>query len=149
MVALLNRLELFAAAYASRLLRYYLGGSNTAITMQFKNLSTIDPDETITSTIYLNAFTAGVIRILMWLGIRWFTQLEANKFADEIYNLVWVVDSLKVAAFNCLQGVANKVPQTEAGMNLFKSALQLVCSQAVFNGMLRLALGHQLQRLEF
>jgi len=126
--------RLFAAAYASRLLGTNLGGSNTAITMQFKNLSTIVADETVTSTILSQCVTAGVDTYIDVAGIPMVYSTGANKFTDEVYNLIWLVDSLKVAAFNCLQGVSNKVPQTEDGMNLFKSALKLVCQQSVTNG---------------
>ena len=128
--------RLFAAAYASRLLGSNLSGSNTAITMQFKNLSTINPDETITSTILANCITAGVDVYIDVAGIPMVYSDGANKFADEVYNLIWLVDSLKVAAFNALQGVANKIPQTEDGMNLFKSMLRSVLIQGVTNGYL-------------
>ena len=126
--------RLFAAAYASRLLGTNLSGSNTAITMQFKNLTTITPDETITSTLLASCVTAGVDVYIDVAGIPMVYSTGANKFVDSVYNLIWLVDSLKVAAFNCLQGVANKVPQTEDGMNLFKSSLKLICTQAVVNG---------------
>jgi hypothetical protein len=126
--------RLMAAAYASRLLGTNLEGSNTAVTMQFKNLTTISPNENITSTILSQCITAGVDVYVDIAGIPMVYSAGANKFADEIYNLIWLVNSLKVAAFNCLQGVANKVPQTEDGMNLFKHALKLVLQQSVVNG---------------
>ena len=126
--------RLFAAAYASRLLGTNLEGSNTAITMQFKNLVTISADESITSTILTNCSTAGVDVYIDVAGISMVYSTGANKYVDEVYNLIWLVDSLKVAAFNSLQGVANKIPQTEDGMNLLKSSLKQVCVQAVNNG---------------
>jgi hypothetical protein len=128
--------RLFAAAYASRLLGSNLSGSNTAITMQFKNLITINPDETITSTILAQCITAGVDVYIDVAGIPMTYSCGANRFADQIYNQVWLVDSLKVAAFNCLQGVANKIPQTEDGMNLLKAALKQVLTRGVSNGYL-------------
>ena len=123
-----------AAAYASRLLGTNLEGSKTAITMQFKNLTTINPDENITSTVLASCVAAGVDTYVDIAGIPMVYSAGTNKFADEVYNQIWLVNSLKVAAFNCLQGVANKVPQTEDGMNLFKHTLKLVLQQAVING---------------
>jgi hypothetical protein len=128
--------RLFAAAYASRLLGTNLDGSRTAITMQFKNLTTITPDENVSSTILANCITAGVDTYIDIAGIPMVYSGGGNRFADQVYNQVWLICSLQVAAFNCLQGVANKVPQTEDGMNLFKSALKIVMAQAVANGYL-------------
>ncbi len=128
--------RLLAAAYMSRLLGTNLEGSNTAITMQFKNLTTISADEGITSTILSQCITAGVDVYIDIAGVPMVYSAGANRFADQVYNQIWLINSLQVAAFNCLQGVANKVPQTEDGMNLFKSALRMVLLQGVFNGYL-------------
>jgi len=128
--------RLFAAAYASRALGTNLAGSKTAITMQFKNLATISADETISGTLLAQCATAGVDVYVDIAGIPMVYSTGGNRFLDQVYNQIWLVTSLEVAAFNCLHGVANKIPQTEDGMNLFKSALQKVLQQGVVNGYL-------------
>jgi hypothetical protein len=128
--------RILAAAYASRLLGTNLEGSLTAITMQFKNLSGITVDETITSTILSACAAAGVDTYIDIAGVSMVYSSGGNRFADQVYNQIWLVNSLQVAAFNALQGVANKIPQTEDGMNLFKSALRIVLKQGIINGYL-------------
>jgi hypothetical protein len=128
--------RLFAAAYASRLLGTNLNGSNTAITMQFKNLSGVSVDETVTSTILANCTAAGADVYIDVAGIPMVFSSGTNKFSDEVYNQVWLVNSLKVALFNSLVGVANKIPQTEDGMNVLKASLRSILQQGVANGYL-------------
>jgi hypothetical protein len=128
--------KLLAAAYASRLLGTNLSGSKTAITMQFKNLVTIIPDENVTATVLDLCEAAGVDVYIDVAGVPMVYSTGANRFADQVYNQIWLVSSLEVAAFNALYGVSNKIPQTEDGMNLLKAALRLVLAQGVVNGYL-------------
>jgi hypothetical protein len=128
--------RLFAAAYASRLLGTNLSGSNTAITMQFKSLAGIAADEGITATVLSQCVTAGVDVYIDIAGQSMVYSNGANDFADQVYNQIWLVGSLEVAAFNALAGVGNKIPQTEDGMNLLKAALRQVLAQGVVNGYL-------------
>lgn len=124
----------FAAAYASRLLSVNFTGSNTAITMNLKNLTSVTPDETVTETIYNNLATAGVDAYVDYAGVSAVVSNGANKFTDEVYNLVWFVSALKVAGFNALAQVGNKIPQTEAGMSVLRGVYKSICQQAVNNG---------------
>ena len=128
--------RLFAAAYASRLLGTNLEASNTAITMQFKNLIGITADETITSTILSQCDTAGVDTYVDIAGVPMVYSSGGNKYADQVYNLVWLVNDLKVALFNALYTVNNKIPQTEDGINLLKGAMKKILAQGVNNGYL-------------
>ena len=128
--------RLLAAAYASRLLSSNLSGSNTAISMQFKQLVGISSDEGITSTVLSNCNTAGADVYIDVAGVPMVYSGGANGYTDSVYNLVWLISSLKVAGFNALATVANKIPQTEDGMNLFKTALRSVLQQGVTNGYL-------------
>jgi hypothetical protein len=128
--------RLLAAAYAARLLGTNLSGSNTAITMQFKNLVGITADEGITSTVLASCVTAGVDTYVDIAGVPMVYSTGANGYVDSVYNLVWLVSSLQVAAFNALATVANKIPQTEDGMNAFKLPLRTILQQAVTNGYL-------------
>jgi len=128
--------RLFAAAYASRVLSANLEGSNTAITMQFKNLIGITVDESITSTILTNCNAAGVDVYIDIAGVSMVYSSGGNRFVDQVYNQIWLVNSIQVAAFNTLQGVANKIPQTEDGMNVLKAGIRGVLAQGVVCGYL-------------
>lgn len=126
--------RLFAAAYAGRGFSTDFAGSNTVETMNLKQLATIDPDEGVTQTIYNQCATAGVdcyADIASFAGV---ISNGANKYFDEVYCLIWLVSALKVAGFNALAQTGTKVPQTEAGVSVLKSAYRSVCNQAVVNG---------------
>lgn len=126
--------RLFAAAYASRLLSVNFEGSLTAITMNLKQLSTIDVDLGLNSTIASVAHTTGVDIYPSYAGNPGIVSNGANKYADQAFNLIWFVTALQVAGYNALAQLATKIPQTEPGMNLYKGALKQVCEQAVGNG---------------
>lgn len=126
--------RLFAAAYAAKLLSVNFTGSNTAITMNLKQLTTILPDNTVTQTVYNALKVAGVDAYVSYAGVPAVVSNGTNKYADEIANLVWLVTSLKVNGFNLLAQVGTKVPQTEAGVSLLKTAYRQVLEQGVTNG---------------
>jgi hypothetical protein len=126
--------RMFAAAAAGRGLSVDFSGANTAITMNLKQLIGISPDEGITQTIYNNCKTAGVDLYTDFAGISAYVSNGANKFFDEVYNLVWFVSQIKVNGFNALLQVGTKIPQTEPGMSYLKSVYRQVCDQGVNNG---------------
>ncbi len=126
--------RLFAAAYAARLLSVNFAGSFTAITMNLKQLSGITADPAVNSTVAAQCVTAGVDVYASYSSFPGVVSNGANKFADEVFNLIWFVLALQVAGFNALATVSTKIPQTENGMNLYKGVLKNVCEQAVANG---------------
>ena len=126
--------RLFAAAYAGRALSVDFAGSLTAITMNLKSLQTIDPDESLTQTLYTALQTAGVDGYADYAGVSSVICNGANKFFDEVYNLIWFVSQLKVNGFNALRQVGTKIPQTEPGMSVLKGAYRSACEQAFANG---------------
>ena len=128
--------RLFAAAYAGAMFSTNFNASNSTLTANLKQLATITPDPGIT-TAYLTALaTAGVDCYTSVAGISALLSQGANKYFDSVYNLIWFVNSLKVAGFNALLQVGSKVPQTEPGVALLKNAYRNICLQAVNNGYL-------------
>lgn len=125
---------LFAAAYAGRAMSVNFDGSNTAITMNMKQLVTIDPDEGITQTRYNACLTAGVDIYVSYQGIPAVVSTGGNGYFDDVYNLIWIINQLAVTGFNALVAVSTKIPQTEPGMSLIKGVFRKVCEQAVKNG---------------
>ena len=126
--------RLFAAAAAGRGLSVNFSGSKTAITMNLKQLATIPVDTGITQTYWNAAQTAGVDLYVSYAGVPAYVSNGANRYFDDVYNLIWFVSQLKVNGFNLLAGVGTKVPQTEPGINLLKGAYRQVCEQALNNG---------------
>ena len=126
--------RLFAAAYAARLLSVNYAGSNTAITMNLKQLSGIVPDANVNSTVASIAATAGVDLYASYQNSPATISNGANKYADQVLNIIWFVLALQVAGYNALATTNTKVPQTTQGMNSYVGALKLICVQAVANG---------------
>lgn len=126
--------RLFAAAFAGKLLSTNYAGSNTAINMNFQQLVNVVPDTTLTTTLLSALSTAGVDAYGNYGGsYPGVVDVGANKYADEVANLVWLITSLQVAGFNALATVGTKITQTENGMNQLKAAYRLVMQQAVSN----------------
>jgi len=130
--------RLYAAAYASKLLSVNFDGSNTAITMNLKSLSTVNPDAAIDQTKLTACLAAGVDVYIAYAGdnggIPAVVSSGANQFADSVANLIWFVSQLKVNGFNALRLTSTKVPQTEPGMSVLKGAYRRACEQARSNG---------------
>ena len=125
--------RLMAAAYAGKGFSTDFTASNGTKTMNLKQLTSITPDGGITQTIYGNCATAGVDIYVQYGTVPAVVSNGANKFFDQVYNQIWLVNSLKVAGFNYLASAGNKVPQTEDGMNLLKGAYRSILEQAVAN----------------
>ena len=127
---------LYAAAYAGSGFAVDYSASNSTITMNLGQLVTILPDEGITQAYHDACMTAGVDTYCDIAGVPAVQSSGANDFFDNVLNLVWFVSALKVAGFNALAQVSSKVPQTEMGVGMLKSAYRAICQQAVNNAYL-------------
>ena len=126
--------RLFAAAAFGRGFSVNFAGSRTAITMNMKQLVGIVADPGVTQTYWNAAQTAGVDTYVSYAGVSSYVSNGANGYFDDIYNLIWFVNQIKVVGFNALAQVSTKIPQTENGMSLLKSAFRAICEQARSNG---------------
>lgn len=123
----------YMASYASLGLSVNFNGSNTTNTMHLKSLVGVQPDPNITQTILNSCQLAGADTYVSIQGVPKVICSGANDFFDNQYNLQWLAGAIQVAAFNALAQVNTKVPQTEGGMNILKTAIRAVMEQAVTN----------------
>ena len=121
------------ASYMGRALSVNFSGSNTTDTENLKQLAGVEPDPTMTQTIYELAKNCGADLYVSIGGDPCVISNGANKFFDQVYNLKWFVGGLQVAGFNFLAGAATKIPQTEDGMDGLKNAYKTICEQAKTN----------------
>jgi hypothetical protein len=121
------------ASYASRGLSTDFSGSNTTQNMHMKDLLGVQPDSAMTQTLLQKAQDAGVDVYASFQGVAKVFASGANTFFDRVYNLQWIVAALQVAGFNALAQVSTKIPQTEPGVRILKSAYRKVCEQGVTN----------------
>lgn len=126
--------RLMAASYAGRGMCVNFEGSNTALTMQLKQLAGVVPDPGITQTIYNACQMAGVDIYVSFAGVPAVVSNGANQYFDSVYNLIWFIGAIMVTGFNALLQTGTKIPQTEPGMSYLKSQYRQVCAQAVNNG---------------
>lgn len=124
----------FQWAYAGRGQSTQFSGVATASTMHLKQLSTVESDDGLNSTILNDAKVAGADVYASVAGRPSLLTSGANEFYDDVYNLDAFVSDLEVAGFNALAQAGTKVPQTEAGMSLLKGSYRAVCEKYLANG---------------
>lgn len=124
-----------AAAYLSKALCTNYNGSNTCITMNLKELATIDPDKNCGDSTFQLAKTHGVdiYGYTSGLGCT-YSFKNAGGYMDDQTGIMAFVGQLEVAAFNYLKQTKTKLPQTETGMSGLKSVCANVCERFVTNG---------------
>lgn len=126
-----------AGAYLSKALCTNYSGSQTAITMNLKELATIAPDENCSDNTLVQARTNGVdiYALTGGLGCVYSTK-SAGGYMDDQTGIAAFTGDLEVAAFNYLRQTNTKVPQTETGMTGLKDTLAQICQKYVNNGYL-------------
>lgn len=121
------------ASYAGRALSTNFSGSNTTSTMNLKDLLGVQPDPSMTQTLYNKAKAAGADIYASIQGVPKVLSFGANKFFDQVYNQLSWVAALQVAGFNFLAQSDTKIPQTESGMDGLKGSYRVVNEQYVTN----------------
>lgn len=124
----------FAAGYLSRLLSVEYAGSLTTLNMNLKDIIGVNPDETMTQTLFTKAQACGADVYASIEGVPKVLSSGANQFADQVSNLGWLIANLQIAGFNYIGGTTTKIPQTEVGVGGLKGAYRNVMNQAVTNG---------------
>ena len=123
------------AAYASRACATNYSGSNTALTMNLKELATIAPDENCNDNTFSQAKQYGVdiYGATSGLGCT-YSFKNGGGYTDDQTGLMAFTGDIEVALFNTLKQTNTKIPQTEAGMTVLKNAAANVCEKYVRNG---------------
>lgn len=110
-------------------------GSNTAQTMKFKNLKTVQSDDRINLNVAEKCDRLGVNFYTDYDGVSMVAEGVAvgGKFIDEIVGLDAFNDRVQKEVFGVLKS-AKKVPQTDKGQVRLIAAVKRVCEQFVKNG---------------
>lgn len=129
--------KLFAAAFASRGLSVNYAGSNSTLTMTYKDLVNVPTDTNINETI-LNQ--CEVIGADVYCSIEGLAKVISFKqgglYFDELANQIWLRTAVQTAVANVLFTTRYKVPQTTQGVNILVNAVLGVLNQGVINGMI-------------
>lgn len=129
--------KLFAAAFASRGLSVNYGGSNSTITMTYKDLAGVPVDTNITETILNTCQTVGVDVYCSIEGLaKVISFKQGGQYFDELTNQIWLRTTIQTTVANVLFTTRNKIPQTTQGVNSLVNAIYTVLNQGVVNGMI-------------
>lgn len=112
-------------------------GSNTTITLKFKNEPGIVPENLATSQ--ANALDGNELNVFVQYtndtSILEQGTMASGAFFDEIQGIDWLSNAIQVGVYNELRSNP-KIPQTNAGVNVLITAINKVCSQGVTNGLI-------------
>lgn len=127
-----------AASMFGRAFTVNFMGTNTTITLKFKQLPGIAPEDL--NTAEAKALTA--INCNVYAGYNNDTAIlqegvmSDGSFFDEIHGLDWLQNHLETALFNLYYTNTTKIPQTGGGVNRQSAVLERACEQGVTNGLL-------------
>lgn len=129
-----------AASAAARLLGVDYDGSNTTITLMYKQEPGIVAEQlNATQVAALQAKNANVFvafnnnTAILLPGIM---VGGTNIWADVITDTDWLAVTIMTELYNVLYTSPTKIPQTDDGMHILKATIENVCSQGVNNGTL-------------
>ena len=125
--------KIAVATYATIAKSVNYNGSNTALTMNLKQLTGVIPDGGLSDTYVLAANTNGVDIYGNTGGLGCVYSNDNNGYTDDIEANLWHKKATEVAGFNYLRQTNTKIPQTEAGMTGLKNAYAQVCEKALRN----------------
>lgn len=122
----------------ARILTTDFNGSNTVITLKFKQEPGVVP-ETLNATQVAaangkncNVFvTYNNDTSILEQGV-----MANGAFVDVITGSDWLATTIQTAIYNLLYTSTTKIPQTDQGMQILTTQVEAVCSQAVVNGLL-------------
>jgi len=126
-----------AASIFGRAFTVDFNGSNTTLTIMFKQEPSVAPE-------YLTASQAAAItakKCNVFVEYNNQTAIIQNGvmtngyFFDEIHGTDWLQNSVQTAVYNLLYSSTTKIPQTDAGVNIILSTVTKSIDQAVVNGL--------------
>lgn len=129
--------KLFAAAFASRGLSVNYNGSNTTLTMTYKDIVNVPVDTQISEAILSQCETVGADVYCSIVGIpKVISMKQGGYYFDELTNNIWLTTTVTEEVANLLFQTRTKIPQTETGMATITNAILRVLNQGVINGMI-------------
>ena len=129
--------KLFAAAFASRGMSVNYAGSNSCITMTYKDLAGVPVDTNISETILAQCETYGADVYCSIEGLaKVISFKQGGLYFDQLVNQIWLRTSVQRTVANVLFTTRTKIPQTTAGVTTLVNAVKSVLNQGVENGMI-------------
>lgn len=125
-----------AASAAAKLLGVNYDGSNTVLTLMYKQQPGVTPEQ-LTST-QADALDAKNCNVFVGYdndtAILQRGTVSSGEFADNIAFLDWLATTIQTTVFSVLYTSTTKIPQTDAGTHILLTAIEAVLRQGVVNG---------------
>lgn len=127
-----------AASFFGRAFTVNFNGTNTTITMMFKQLPGVDPEDLKIS----EAKTLAAKNCNVYAGYNNDTAIVQKgvmcdgSFFDEGHGLDWLQNHLETALWNLYYTSNTKIPQTAGGVSRQCGVLEHACEQGVTNGLI-------------
>ena len=129
--------KLFAAAFSSRGLSVNYAGSNSTLTMTYKDLVNVPVDANINETILNTCETIGADVYCSIEGLaKVISFKQGGLYFDELTNQIWLRTAIQTSVANVLFTTRYKIPQTTQGVNILVNAVLGILNQGVVNGMI-------------
>jgi hypothetical protein len=113
----------FAAGYMARMHVVNFNATNTALTMNLKEIIGV-PSEEFSQSEIAKAKAVGVDIYVAFKDVPKLLTSGANDFTDNPYNLLAYIDAVQTDAFNLLGTASTKIPQTQRGINLIVDTVE-------------------------
>lgn len=128
----------FAASALGRMFSVNFNGMNTTITLKFKQAPSIQPSN-LTPTQVTNLQDRNINVYATYDNDTYIIEKGVmcnGTHADERHGLDWLNNAIETAVYNKLYQSKTKIPQTDDGHNMIKSAIEGALEQGVENGLL-------------
>ena len=124
------------ATYATIANSTNYNGDSTALTMNLKTLTGIQPDYNLNQTYFNNAKQYGVDIFANTEGLSVVYSFDNGLYTDEATGELWLKKALEVSGFNYLRKTNTKIPQTESAMTGFRNSYEQRLLQGVRSGLI-------------
>ena len=129
--------KLFASAFASRGMSVNYAGSNSCITMTYKDLAGVPVDTNISETILAQCEEIGADVYCSIEGLaKVISFKQGGLYFDQLVNQIWLRTDVQRTVANALFTTRSKIPQTTEGVTTLVNAVKSVLNQGVINGMI-------------
>lgn len=126
------------ASFFGRALAVNFTGSNTVITMKFKQEPGVIPEQ-LSETQAATLESKGINVFVLYQNNTSIIQqgtVSSGRFFDEVQGLDWLANTVQNDLFNVLYQSQSKIPQTDDGIHVLLTQMEATLSVAVRNGMI-------------
>ena len=127
-----------AASFFGRAVTVNFDGSNTTLTMMYKQEPGVVPQSlTATQADALKTKKANVfVNYNNDTAIIQYGTMASGAYFDDIFGLDWLKQAVQTAVYNLLYTSLTKIPQTDAGNQQIANTITAVLAQGVNNGLI-------------